>query len=234
MITELLGDDQAAALTEGIVNSLRGRSLSGEVRIELFLTASELSAAEYLTAIRQQLDHANPGEFVVDIPGLLKLDATLFSSGTIVSAPAEWQARMAAIKAPDARAYGNALAKSSSAVDPITILMTGPRRSGGQLLNHLWERKFKKAAEQCTGTRGAAIVIEWEGFDDATAFVESEGIQALLARTFDEHRHIAAIVLRCDTSPMRLGRMLNYATPAYIARSGVTEYPAVAQLIQFG
>lgn len=111
--------------------------------------------------------------------------------------------------------------------------MTGPRRTGAALLNHLWERKFRKAAGQCTGDRGAVIVIEWEGLGNTATFADSDGIQALLARTFDECRHIAGIVMRCDTSPMRLGGMVNYATPAYLSRSSVTEYPMNAALLKF-
>lgn len=118
------------------------------------------------------------------------------------------------------------------AIDPIAVFMRAPHRNGEQLLHHLWERKFKKAAEQCTGRRAALIVLEWEGVQDPSTFSTSDGIQALLERTFSEYKHVAAIALRCDSVPTRIGGIVDYSSRAYLARSHVTEHRKVAELIR--
>lgn len=110
--------------------------------------------------------------------------------------------------------------------------MIGPRRNGMDLVEYLWERKFSKAAGQCSGERGAVLVFEWEGIDDPSIFSESDGFFSLLARTFDEHRHVAAIVMRCDAAPTRLNGVIDYATGAYLAKSEVTNFPEVRDLLR--
>lgn len=55
---------------------------------------------------------------------------------------------------------------------------------------------------------------------------------SLLARTFDEHRHVAAIAMRCDAAPTRLNGVIDYATGAYLAKSEVTKFPEVRDLLR--
>ena len=110
MITELLGDDKASVFAETIVDALRMRNLCGEVTIELFPTETDRGENDQQAAIRHHLDHAQAGDFTVEIPDLLKLNASLVTSGTIIVSAEDWQAHMAKTKAPDSRAYGNALA----------------------------------------------------------------------------------------------------------------------------
>src|SRR3546814_15480912 len=70
-----------------------------------------------------------------------------------------------------------------------------------------------------TGERGAFLVFEWEGIEDPAVFRDAAGFQALLKKTFHDHRHVAAIALRCNPTPTRMAGSINSAPDAYLANS---------------
>jgi hypothetical protein len=233
MITELFGDSEAATVAHVIFSQLQSRGLSGEVHIEVTEEFAALSGEDRVAVVAQSLTNFAAGNSLVEIAGQLRLASDLrLADGFAVDA-GEWRKGMMRRKEHDARAYGHAVARPPCAVDPITLYMTGPRRGPLDLLNHVWEVKFKKAAEQCSGDRGAVLAFEWEGIGETSTFVESDGMQDLLSRTFSEFPHIAAVVMRCDNSPTRMGGVIDYATQAYITKSNVTRFPRVAELLRF-
>jgi hypothetical protein len=139
----------------------------------------------------------------------------------------DWQRKVQMGSAPGARGYAQAVAVDGQAEDPIALFLEGPRRPSNELIDHLWARKFEKAADQCTGERGAVLAFEWEGITDPSEFESLKAMQALILRTFDEHRNVAAILMACDPDPMRMGGTTNYAVRAYEAHSKVTKFPRV-------
>lgn len=233
MITEFFGDDQAGALADCIIDIVSGHLLCGELSIDLLPEIADLSSSERLENVKRHLSGLTAGNLNVNVPKLFSISGTLHPTGTISVDASDWHRRMSDFNSSSARVYGFALARPPLAINPLVIQMSAPRRTGEILLNHLWDRKFKKAAEQCTGSRGAVLAIEWEGLEDADIFLESDGIQSLIHRTFDEYRHVAGIILRCNPSSKSSFGVVDFSTPAFIARSRVTHFPEVATIPKF-
>jgi hypothetical protein len=232
MIVELLGRAEADHLAHRIIDRVAGTHLRGSLLLHVpdDFQRSCLDDAEAWVARLASI--GGPGVVNIELPGELRLEGEVFpadGSGTNVS---EWQAMLKDRHRDDARLYSQAKAAGQVAVDPIDLQMIGPRRSGMDLVEYLWDRKFSRAASQCSGERGAVLVFEWEGIDDPSVFSESDAFFSLLARTFNEHRHVAAIAMRCDTTPTRLNGVIDYATGAYLAKSEVTNFPEVRDLLR--
>jgi hypothetical protein len=233
MITELFGDSEAGDLADLALAEARARGLCGELLIECSDHVGDVDQEVRLSALRQSLAGLQTGATSsADPSALFCIRSDLRVAAGIAVNMQKWVAEVMAKKAGDMRAYCHARADGPLGLDPLVVLMTGPRRTAEELLNHLWERKFQKAAEQCSANVGAFLVFEWEGIEDSSTFAESEGMQALMARTFDEYRHVAGIAMRCDNAPMRMGGVLNYASNAYLAKSNVTSFPEVAELLR--
>lgn len=231
MITELLGVSEADELADRIIRQISKAGLQGSVSLSVpsNFDAHLLTKCDALRADLEML--ATPGHHAINLLGSMQLDADLSpTSGTAVPVQA-WRESLEAIKHPDARLYAFSRAVGGRAADPITLQMHSARRSSSDLLEYLWERKFQHAAEQCSGERAAVLSFEWEGVDDPHVFSDSEGMQALLARTFDEHRHVAAIAMRCTTAPTSLQNAVDFSVGAYLAKSSVTTFPQVLDLI---
>src|SRR3546814_18152074 len=75
------------------------------------------------------------------------------------------------------------------------------------------------------------LVFEWEGIEDPAVFRDAAGFQDLLKKTFHDHRHVAAIALRCNPTRTRMAGSINYATDAYLATSEVTTFPEVSDIL---
>jgi hypothetical protein len=232
MIIDLLGQTEADDLAGRIIQHVMRANLRGNLFVHApddfdRRTLNDSGAWETaLTAI------AHAGELNIALPGGLRLMGEVFVADGYAVDVNDWQHQMREDRQPDARLYSQARAVSHAAVDPIELQMTGPRRTAEELIEYLWERKFSKAAEQCSKERGAMLVFEWEGIEDPAIFMDSRGFQGLLAKTFYEHRHVAAISMRCDSAPTRMAGLINYSTDAYLAKSEVTSFPRVRDLIR--
>ncbi|WP_045764694.1 hypothetical protein [Xanthomonas albilineans] len=231
MIVELLGLAEADHLAHRIIDRVAGTHLRGSLLLHVpddFQRSSLDDAGAWAASLASIGD---PGEVNVELPGGLRLEGEVFPADGSGTNAAEWQAMLRDRQRDDARLYYQARAVGQVAVDPIDLQMMGPRRNGMALAEYLWDRKFSKAAGQCSGARGAVLVFEWETIDDPSIFSESDGFLGLLARTFDEHRHVAAIAMHCDAALTRLNGVIDSATGAYLAKSEVTNFPEVRDLL---
>lgn len=232
MIIDLLGQTEADDLAGRIVQHVMRAGLRGN----LFVQAPDdfdrrtLSESEAWDVALSSI--ASAGDLSIALPGGLCLTGEVFVADGHALDVNDWQNQMREARLPDARLYSQARAVSRTAVDPIELQMTGPRRTAEELIEYLWTRKFSRAAAQCSGERGAILVFEWEGIEDPAIFMDSRGFQDLMAKTFQEHHHVAAISMRCDSAPTRMAGLINYATDAYLAKSEVTSFPQVRDLIR--
>lgn len=232
MIVELLGLAEADDLANRIIDHVARTHLRGSLLLHVPDNFQKSSVEDAEAWAESLASIGGPGEVNVELPGGLRLEGEVFSADGSGTNASEWQAMLRDHHRDDARLYSQAKAAGQIAFDPITLQMIGPRRSGLDLVEYLWDKKFSKAAGQCSGERGAFLVFEWEGIDDPSIFRDSDGILSLLARTFDENRHVAAIAMRCDSAPKRLGGLIDYATGAYLAKSEVTNFPEVRDLLR--
>lgn len=231
MIVELLGLAEADQLAHQIIDRSMNANLRGSLLLHVpddFQKTSFDDAASWSASLEQI---GEPGVVDLGLPGGLRLEGEVFPADGYRINASDWQDRLRDRHRDDARLYSQAKAAGQVAIDPIELQMVGPRRNGMELVEYLWNRKFSKAAGQCSGERRAVLVFEWEGIDDPSIFSESDGFFSLLARTFDEHRHVAAIAMRCDAAPTRLDGVIDYATGAYLAKSEVTNFPQVRDLL---
>jgi hypothetical protein len=227
MIAELLGDSEADELASQIIRRLKAEGLCGEVSLRVTLSFARLSKTAQASEIETLMSSIAPGNMSTAVDGLAQLTGTLRRATHIRTDVGDWQRKVQMGSAPGARGYAQAVAVDGQAEDPIALFLEGPRRPSNELIDHLWARKFEKAADQCTGERGAVLAFEWEGITDPSEFESLKAMQALILRTFDEHRNVAAILMACDPDPMRMGGTTNYAVRAYEAHSKVTKFPRV-------
>jgi hypothetical protein len=232
MVSELLGDAEADELADHIMRKAISDALCGEITLRVTLDFSRLSAADRIARLQSLMATVQPGSICARDEGFIELTGRLGrASGQRTSADL-WYQKVRALQIPGARRYAHASAVEGYAVDPLIVLLAGPQRASLELLDHLWERKFKKAAGQCTGDRGAILVFEWAGIDDAN-FFKTNAMQALMMRTLKEFRNVATILMTCDPGPTRIAGPMDFSVSAYVARSKVTDFPAVAELAHF-
>lgn len=232
MIVELLGLAEADQLAHRIIDRVAESHSRGSLLLHVpdDFQKNSFDDAEAWAASLASI--GGPGVVNAELPGGLRLEGEVFPADQSGTDASEWQAMLRDRHRDDARLYAQAKAAGQLAVDPIDLQMIGPRRQGIDLVEYLWDRKFSKAAGQCSGERGALLVFEWKGVVNPSVFSESDGIFSLLKRTFNEHRHVAAIAMRCDAAPTRLNGVIDYATGAYLAKSEVTEFPEVRDLLR--
>ena len=231
-IVDLLGLSEADILAQRIIDHVTQANLCGDLLIQApdDFQCSTIDDVEFwassLAGIR------DPGSVAIELPGGLRLNGELALAGASPIGVSDWHAMLEECHLDDARLYSQAKAVGRLVCDPIVLQVVGPRRTGVDLVEHLWNRKFSKAAAQCSGRRGAMLAFEWEGIADPSIFRDSDLLVSLMDRTFDEHRHVAAIAMRCDAAPARMGGLIDYATGAYLARSRVTDFPDVRDALR--
>jgi len=230
MVAELLGDSEADVLAASIIQRLSTEGLCGEVSLRVTLNFARLSKTDQAATIRSLMSGVGPGQISTTEDGLAQLSGTLRQAAGCRMDATAWYRKVQMQSLPGSRGYAQAAAVEGQAEDPIALFLEGPQRPSNELLDYLWARKFKKAAEQCTGDRGAVLAFEWEGIVDASEFESMNAMQALMMRTFDEHRNIAAILMACDPGPMRMSGTTSYAVHAYEAQSKVTKFPRVLDI----
>ncbi len=238
MVVELLGESEADALAAMIVAAVGAGGAQGDIWVTVPAPTpvpgeSVRVALPDLDEIRRVLGTLSlAGHIEAELPGGIRIGGQLRPFDDVAIEPVAWEAEARRNLAPDARGYFYAAQPMHGmAVNPISVRMTGPRRTGSKLAEYLWKKKFKKAASQCSGQRAAVLVFEWEDLDSPEVFAESQGMQDLFAQTFDTFRHVAAIVMRCDHPPSHINHELDYSVGAFAAASTVTDYPKVAAMI---
>jgi hypothetical protein len=232
MVIDLLGQTEADDLAGRIIQYITKAGLRGSLFVHVPDDFDRKTINESVALNMALASITRPGELNIALPGGLRLEGEVFVADGHAVDVNDWQNQMRRNRQHDARLYSQARAVSQTAVDPIELQLTGPRRTATELIEYLWERKFNKAAAQCNRERGAFLVFEWEGIEDPAVFRDAGGFQGLLAKTFHEHRHVAAISMRCDSAPTRMAGLINYATDAYLAKSEVTSFPQVRDLIR--
>lgn len=230
MVAELLGDSEADELAANVIGRLKAEGLCGEVSLRVTLNFARMSRTDQAAKIQSLLSGVAPGQISNGDEDLAQFIGTLRRAANTRMDAIDWYRKVQLRSSHGARGYAQAVAVEGQAEDPIALFLEGPQRPTPELLDHLWARKFKKAAEQCTGDRGAVLAFEWEGITDPSEFASLNGMQALMMRTFDEHRNVAAILMACDPAPMRMGENTNYAVRVYQAQSKVTKFPRVIDI----
>ncbi|KAF1706737.1 hypothetical protein CSC73_15200 [Pseudoxanthomonas sacheonensis] len=186
MITHLLGLDKADALAAMIIGQVKSLSLQGhlQVIVPVEFDSSTLDKRQDWLASLSAL--CGPGAVDIQLPGGIQVQGDLRPvDGSGLDAD-EWMASMKARLPNGARLYAESKAIGRTAQNPLELQMISPRRTGVDLVEYLWDRKFSKAAMQCSADRGGVLVFEWEGVEDPAVFSDSPGIQDLLARTYDQ------------------------------------------------
>ena len=234
MISELLGDSEADALATSVIQRITAEGLCGDVSLRVTLNFARLSKAEQAAKIQSLMSGVAPGQIATMDDDLAQLTGTLRRATRLRMDALDWYRKVQMRSTPGARGYAQAVAVDGQAEDPIVLFLDGPQRASNDLVDHLWARKFKKAADQCTGDRGAVLVFEWEGVTDPSEFESMNAMQALVMRTLDEHRNVAAILMACDPGPMRMAGTTSYAVRAYEAQSKVTKFPRVIDVAHLG
>jgi len=232
MVIELLGQTEADILAGRIIDHVMKAGLRGHLFAHVPDDFDHNSLGESEAWEMALASIADPGTLDVRLPGGLHLEGEMIPADGYAIDVNVWQRQTRENRRDEARLYAQARAASPAAIDPVELQMMGPRRTTKELIEYLWTRKFNKAAAQCSKQRGAVLVFEWEDIADPSIFEDTSWFQDLLARTFDEHRHVAAIAMRCDSAPTRMGGLIDYATGAYLAKSNVTEFPKARNLLR--
>jgi hypothetical protein len=113
----------------------------------------------------------------------------------------------------------------------LVVRIVVPQMNEDEMRKHLrW--KLSKAADACTGKRGAVLVFECSWVDDLGELVKLVGADELIGNLFKDYRHVAAFAFRSA------GRMISYPFTTrirklvYQRRSSDTCYPEIAELDQ--
>ena len=204
MVTQVVGEREADDLGESIVQAVVAKHLQGSLTVHLPPTVPRNWTPDLAQALQAMLPRLTAGPVTVDLGQGLVLSGNLaLADGKRVDHTV-WVNDLLIRKTESSRMYGRANKQGNDAVDPVDLNMELPEKPLDVLREDLWEKKFKKAALQCSGNRGALLSFEWHGFDDARLFQSHPIFQGLIAQTFNEFRHIAAIGLRCGTPPSRV------------------------------
>lgn len=234
MVVELLGNSEADALAAMIIDAVRDAGAMGDVLVTVPASVSgdsERVALPDVGEIRRVLTTISlDGNVLAELPGGIRMEGQLRPFDGVAIEPGAWEDDARRNLAPDARGYFDAHRVGSMTVNPISVRMIGPRRTGTRLAEYLWKKKFERGASRCSGERAAVLVFEWEGLDSPEVFAESQGMQDLFAQTFDTFRHVAAIIMRCDHAPSHINHELDYSVGAFAVGSRVTQYPDVAAM----
>lgn len=234
MVTQVLGDSEADALAATIMEFARSRELSGDLSLEVPVDAINIKQKmldELHSVLADQLD---VGPVAINLPIGTILTGELSPHTRQRIHKDAWTSHIKYQQSlqVSARAYANGSADGDYVLDPLTLILTGPQKSPETLSKDLWEKKFKKAAKQCSGTRGAILVFEWESITDPSIFAEPNIFHGLTASTFVEYPHIARIVMRCDNEPIRSNGEVGFIVYAYTVTNDNTPYPDVTQFMQ--
>jgi hypothetical protein len=229
MVIELLGDNEAARFAGLVTDYLTAQRWQGEIEITVPADNPNQAVAGDIVAQLQALDFSAPLE--VTLARGLQLRARLQPSTGRAVAVREWEEAMSLTKHADSRLYAMGRKQGDAIVDPLVLQLAGPQRTGEQTVEQLWSRKFRKAAEQCTGQRAAGLMFEWEGIAEASTF-GTPALKDLMARTFDEFRHVTFIGMRCVQPPIVSGYGVDFGVPGYSALSNVSPFQAEGRLLQ--
>lgn len=231
MVVEQLSENEADALAAAIIGAIQSAGLMGDVSITMPASFDPSTIIDPSGVIEALGKTDLIGKIAECLPGGICVEGQLYPSNGQVIEGDKWEALARSQSREGARGYYFARNVGGLPADRITVQVVGPRRTGAALAEYLWERKFSRAAGQCSGQRAGVLVFEWDGLESPTVFAESEGIRELLGRTFNEFRNIAAIAMRCDPPPERVNGRVDFSVGAYVAKSSVTDYPQVAEMV---
>jgi hypothetical protein len=231
MVTQLLGDNEADRLGAACLEAIRSTGLRGHVTLDV-----PLAMVRDTDALLDSLPLAiqaivTSGLLDADLPGGLHLKGKLVHpSGEMLHRDA-WMQQMRAAQSSSARLYATAARSGDFAIDPLTVSIDAPGKDRQALYGDLWVKKFKKAAEQCSGVRGAIILIDWEGEDDPSLFQYHPLFQGLIERTLREYPYVNRIIMRCDNAVTGIDGVSSFSRAAYSAENNFPTFPASAPIL---
>lgn len=233
MVTQRLGGAEANALADQVMQHTQNSQLQGSLILEI--PDNVINPRGGLTEPLGDIlvAHLHPGDIDISFPNGVRLHGALRPWTQTLKHWKRWAAEFHQQNdgIPNARAYSRGAAEGEYVRDPLTMVMASPTKSPEEILETLWIKKFQKAAEQCSGERGAILVFEWESITDPTIFADPGVFQHLMRRTFEQFPYVARVVMRCDTPPEHAFGMVGYNAWAYTVENEHTSYPDVRQFM---
>jgi hypothetical protein len=231
MVTQYLGDNEADYLASEILQLVQKKCLRG--RLTLSLSAEQARGAQGLIPFLLEVLNADlaAGKIDVSLPGGVRLSGRLFENDNFRLGLDEWSEQVESTHDSSTRVFGSGLRDGSYVVDPLTLDIAAPLKSAEDLHAGLWKMKFDKAARQCTGKRGAVLVMEWEDVDDPTLFQQHPLFQQLMADTFKNYSYVTRINMRCDTPPQHRISSYSMGVHGYTAVSNAPAFPETVPML---
>lgn len=117
--------------------------------------------------------------------------------------------------------------EGESGLDPVIFRCRSPRKTLDELRNYVYKTLKNKVATQLSLDRAGVAVVKFSGVRDPNVFSETDGMQGVCAKLFS-HKHLAAIVLRCEDIAKTDGGSVLHSTPSIVFRNPSTTFPRVA------
>lgn len=114
-------------------------------------------------------------------------------------------------------------------VNPVTFQCYSPRKTRDELRDYIYKTLKDKVTTQLSADRAGIVVVKFSGVKDPTVFDESEGMQDVCAKLFNQ-KHLAAMVLRCEDVAQSDGGSILHSTPAIVFRNPETRFPGMASV----
>jgi len=232
MVSQLLGEKEADRILALIMEVSRYKKLQGELWVELTEPDNGNINDEIHDLDKILRQNLGVGDVSIELSKNAHLRGHLdFYDGHAISLDA-WKQRLETARREPGHGIGNALSVGGYVMEPLLVHILSPIKSAEDFKDYLWEKKFKKAASQCSGKRGAILMFEWEGVSHPQLFVDARLFEALTKDTFDQYRHVARLVMRCEEETSRTKTGYQATTPVYSMDSKVTSFPDVLQFLK--
>jgi len=222
MIFETVGSAEADQLAAEVVRTTRSIQRCGHVTLDLEANLPTDLLSQIKEAIAASRDNQ---PFDAMLPCGAHLHGALRAYGGEIVPNVAWDMHVHDYALPNTRTYGAGFTVNDGIANTLIFQLTTPSKVIVDLATQLWEKKFDKAAKQCTGTRGAILVFEWETFEDPELFVDAPIFQHLINQTYAKHKHVARIVMRCNNAPTKANGLISNHAKAYTTQSAVTRFP---------
>lgn len=234
MVTQRLGDTEADEVAAAIMRGARERDLQGRLTLDVTNDVITEKGGLRDDIAKPLLEHLKAGAVDTKLPSGVHLSGALAPQTTRWFDRDLWLASVGYFQrqVANARVYSNAEANGEQVGNAVTLRLIAPIKSPDELAKDLWELKFKKAASQCTGERGAILVFEWESVTDPTIFADTHIFQQMAASTFTEFPHVSRIVMRCDSEPESEGGLIHFDVKVYTVENVQARFPEVCRFMR--
>lgn len=235
MVGQILGEAEADRLAQEILERISTQGLYGDLELDVPAEGIQIDDA-IIAAVRRTLDEQLClGSVDVVLPGCGSLRGKLKAQDERLISQRQWRRELEGLKSTRAyvRAYGRAKSHGDDRLSsPIALSVMARVKTAQELATDLWEKRFRKAAMQCTGCRGAILVFEWERIEDPHLFAAQNILSALIDRVLSDFPHVARVVMRCRSDPVRYNGMVSYEAKAFSRDNPSPVYPEVLDFLQ--